>query len=75
MKFNVVVQVEAEDSFGVLDVLKPLQSMEGVKVGNIQAVPDRPAQAAPQTQIRGNSPMIRQSSGDIPVGATIMPQK
>ena len=74
MKWNVIVQVEGDDSFAVLDVLKPLQSIEGVAVGSITAVPERPQGQSPVTQIRSNSPQrIQQSSGDIPIGATITP--
>ena len=48
MKWNVNVQVEAEDQFGVTDILAPLKGLKGVTVGG--AVPIKEA----QTQVAGS---------------------
>lgn len=54
MLFNVQVQVEAEDSFGVLDILKPLKDIEGVKVGSISNAQPQRLTSPPTTQISGS---------------------
>lgn len=47
--FVVAVQVDAEDSFKVLEILSSLKDVPGVKVGDVRAV----AQQA-QTQVAGS---------------------
>ena len=67
MLFNVTVQVEAEDSFGVLKVLEPLKYIEGIKVGNIQALP-----TSSPGQVRTNATDAAGKTVTLPAGAQII---
>ncbi len=68
MKFNILVQIEAEDA------LTAITNFKDGKALSVNPVQERPQPQQPVANVRGNSPMV-QRTADIPAGAQVFPGK